>query len=108
VVRRARDDFKRANAKESEGPIERDEKLPPRWRASSVGMQKVNWDVVVDTTTGRLRMGFILRDHKGFIFAARSRTKLGNLEPIVAEALTAFYSTKFSRDLGLKNIFFGR
>jgi hypothetical protein len=36
---------------------------------------------VVDTTTGRLRMGFIVRDHEGFVFA------------------------EFSRDLGLRNIF---
>jgi hypothetical protein len=42
VVRKARDDFKRANAKESEGPIEHDETLPLRWKTPSVGMQKVN------------------------------------------------------------------
>jgi hypothetical protein len=108
VVRRARDDlddFKRPNAIESDGLIQRDETLPFRWKAPFVGMQKVNWDVAVDTTTDRLGMGFIVRDHEGFVLAARSRTKLRNLELVAVEALTAFYATEFSRDLNLRNIF---
>jgi hypothetical protein len=36
-----------------------------------------------------------------YVIAAQSLTKLENLELIAAEALSALYATKFSRDLGL-------
>jgi hypothetical protein len=68
-------------------------------------MQKVNWDVAVGTTTGRLGMGFIVRDYEGFVLVTRSRTKLGNLEPIMAKAFAAFCATEFNKDLGLRNCF---
>jgi hypothetical protein len=41
------DDFKKANAKESEG---HGETIHLRWKALTLGMQKLNWDVAVDTT----------------------------------------------------------
>jgi hypothetical protein len=47
----------------------------------------------------------IVRDRKDFVLVARSHTKLENLGLVAAEALAAFYATKFSKDLGLRKIF---
>lgn len=34
-------------------------------------------------------MGVIVRDHEGYVIAAKNLTKLGNLEPAAAEVLGA-------------------
>lgn len=36
---------------------------------------------------------YIVRDHKGYVIATKSLTKLGNLEPVVVEALAALHAT---------------
>jgi hypothetical protein len=53
-----------------EGPIEQRETPPLKWKALFVGMKKVKWDIVVDTTNEQLGMGFIVWDHEGFVLVA--------------------------------------
>jgi hypothetical protein len=70
----------------------------PKASTNSIGM--LLWIMLVDSWVSRL----IVRDYNGLVIAARSLTKMGNLEPVAAEALTAFHVAEFSKDLGLQNI----
>lgn len=45
--------------------------------------------MAIDKITGRMGLGAIVRDHKGYVIATKSLTKLGNLALITAEVLTA-------------------
>jgi hypothetical protein len=45
-----------------------------------------------------------MRDCNGLVIAVRNWTRLGNLEPIKAEALIAFQSVEFSLELWLHNV----
>ena len=58
----------------------------------------------MDTVNGRMGMGIILRNHNSLVVAARSRIKMGCLEPIAVEELAAFQVIEFSIELGLQDI----
>lgn len=53
---------------------------------------------------GRIGIGIVVRDHDGHVTMARSLMKMGNLEPVVTEALAAFHATLFCQELGLQNV----
>jgi hypothetical protein len=71
-----------------------------------VSMQKINWNVAIDTSIGRLGMGFIVRDHKGFHLATKSRTKLANLEPVAAQGIGNFLCNQIQQTSQSKKYFF--
>jgi hypothetical protein len=75
-----------------------------RWKAPPITTYKVDWDVAIDKLFGRMGLGAIVGNHMGFVIAAKSLSKMENLEPAVAEALGALYAAKFSRDLGIRSI----
>jgi hypothetical protein len=49
-------------------------------------------------------VGVIIRDEKGVVIAALSKTVSPIQEPAVGEAMGALAAAKFSRDIGLFNI----
>jgi hypothetical protein len=57
------DEFKKANAKDNEGQEEIRESIHHIWQALTFGLQKVNWDLVVDKTIGWMNMGIIVRSN---------------------------------------------
>jgi hypothetical protein len=56
---------------------------------------KVNRDVAIDKLSRQMELGAIVA------IAAKSLTKMGNLEPAAAKALGAMPAVKFCRNLGL-------
>ena len=75
-----------------------------KWMAPTHGWYKVNWDVAIDKSQGRVGIGAIIRDEKGQTLAALSKTRLENLEPITGEAFAAFSAVCLCRDLELQHI----
>ncbi|XP_059428715.1 uncharacterized protein LOC132162495 [Corylus avellana] len=53
---------------------------------------------------GRIGVGVLVRDHEGWVTAARSVTKSGFLEPTAAEAMAFFEGVWFCKDLGILSL----
>jgi hypothetical protein len=49
------------------------------WKEPTEFCYKVNWDAAVNKVIGRLRIGIVAWDHKEYVHAARSMTRLGHL-----------------------------
>jgi ribonuclease HI len=97
-------EFRRANSSDTSIATDGREVHHVKWFPPPEGKYKVNWDAAVDTVNGRLGIGIIVRNHNGLVIAARSRTKMGCLEPVAVEALAAFQAIEFSIELGLQDI----
>ena len=74
------------------------------WTAPNVGWLKANWDMAINKDQGRVGISVIIRDEKGRVVVAMSRTRLGLLEPTTGEALGAFQATRLILELGWHNI----
>lgn len=73
-----------------------------RWTPPSGGCYKLNCDAALDhRKEGIMGLGVIVRDYQGRVYAARSLTKRGALEPTVVEALAVFYGIKLCHERGL-------
>ena len=64
----------------------------------------MNWDVAFNSTMRTLSVGITVRDNRGQVHAASSKTIISAQEPVVAEAMGAFCAAEFSRDLGFQDI----
>jgi hypothetical protein len=56
-----------------------------KWEAPTNGWYKANWDVALDSSSGRMGIGVIIRDDKGGVIAAMSKTREGLLEPTMGK-----------------------
>jgi ribonuclease HI len=72
--------------------------------APSQGWYKANWDVAIDNLKGRVGLGVILRDERGQMLAAMSKTRIGTLEPSTGEAFVASSAVCFCRDIGVHRV----
>lgn len=73
------------------------------WKCPPLGVQKVNWDVAIDTLNKCIGIG-IVWDHEGYALVAKSITKFAIMELVVVEALAVLHATKFSHGLELHKI----
>lgn len=76
------------------------EESPTLWKKPPIGMNKVNRDVVVEKTHGRIGIGIVMQDNEGVVLAAHSTTRNIFIEPAVAKALAAWHAADFSREMG--------
>jgi ribonuclease HI len=65
---------------------------------------KVNWDVAINSTMRTMGVGIIVRDNRGQVHAASSKTIVSTQEPVVAEAMGALCAAEFIRDLGFQDV----
>lgn len=63
-------------------------------------MNKVNQDVVVEKTHGRIGIGIVMQDNEGVVLAAHSNTRNIFVDLGVAKALAAWHAADFSREMG--------
>lgn len=77
---------------------------PILWNKSPIGIFKINWEVDVDKGYGRIRIGIVVRDHKGVVLAARSTPKNILVDLVVVEALSTLCAVKFSKDMSFHDI----
>jgi hypothetical protein len=69
------EEYKKANLTETVSPTESKSGIYTTWKAPPKGYYKVNWDVDVDKFNGHMRIGIVVRDNKGFVHAAISRSE---------------------------------
>jgi ribonuclease HI len=79
----------------------RDEK---KWKPPLENMLKINWDIAMDTKTGVISVGIIVRDWRGSFIAAESKHLLLCAEPVVAETLAALQALMFCTEQGFQNV----
>jgi hypothetical protein len=66
------------------------------------GRLKMNWDVAVMSCRGNcIGVGVIVRDSKGLVIAAMSKTVEGLPAPVIAKAMGALQAAEFSIDLAI-------
>lgn len=75
-----------------------------KWCAPPAGCLKANWDVAIDREAGRVGMGVVVRDCEGRVKAAKSLTKLGNIDPTMGEAMAAFQAVSLCQALGVPTL----
>jgi ribonuclease HI len=91
---------------------ERRKKEPPddppnsTWKAPPQGWYKANWDAGIDRKKGRVGLGVIIRDHTGAMWAAKSQTRHGFLDPTAAEAWAALMAVQLCIEMGITHVQF--
>ena len=76
------------------------------WTAPPLGWVKANWDAAIMEKTGLVGLGVVIRDHQGNMVAAKSLTRTGLLEPVIAEAVAALIEIQISHELGYSTVWF--
>jgi ribonuclease HI len=61
-------------------------------------------DVAIDNSKARVGIGVILRDERGQVLAAMSKTRNGTLEPSTGEAFATSTAICFCRDIGVQRV----
>jgi hypothetical protein len=74
------------------------------WVKPACGWIKVNVDATLDKGTGKMGFGRIMRDHEGKFLAAKSITRMGSWDSIVAEAMAAYFGVIFSQEKGVQQM----
>jgi hypothetical protein len=77
---------------------------PCLWKNPPVGWFKANWDAGVNKTTGRVGLGTVIWDHQGRVWAAKSITWLGFLNPLAAEFLAAIMAVQLCNEMGIGQV----
>ncbi|XP_059428470.1 uncharacterized protein LOC132162224 [Corylus avellana] len=65
---------------------------------------KADWDIAVNLNGKRIGIGVIIRDSKGLVIAALSRTVDTCPAPVIAESMGALYASEFCCDLGVLDV----
>ncbi|XP_059429044.1 uncharacterized protein LOC132162842 [Corylus avellana] len=74
------------------------------WISPPPGRLKANWDVALNADGKRVATGVIIRDDKGLVIAALSRTVEACLAPVTAKAMGMLQATEFCQDLRMSDI----
>ena len=71
-----------------------------KWTAPDIGWLKLNWDASLASNKDWIGMGLVLRDEKGRLIAAHSKTFYGRLDVLKAEAKAALLAIQLCKSLG--------
>jgi ribonuclease HI len=74
------------------------------WTAPQPGWLKVNWDASFQRTHSWMGFGVVVRDEKGRLVAATSKTVAGSLEPALAEAWGALIAIRLCKTMNFRNV----
>ena len=75
-----------------------------KWSNPPDGVFKVNWDTALAKDQSGIGVGVIIRDGKGLVIAALSRTVHACLDPLTVEATIALHAVELCRDVGVQNL----
>lgn len=56
------------------------------WKASPIGVYKINWDVAIDKSRKLMGVGVIVRDGVGKVVVALHASQMNLLDPTLAKA----------------------
>ncbi|XP_059461766.1 uncharacterized protein LOC132190731 [Corylus avellana] len=77
-----------------------------RWQHPQLGWKKVNWEAFLASGKGWMGFGVLVRDEQGLVIAALSKTYVGSLNSLKAEAQAALMAVQFCKNLGLDCLHF--
>jgi hypothetical protein len=69
-----------------------------KWLVPNQGWHKV-WN-----SCGRLGIGVVVREERGRVVAAMSKTRQGSFEPTTGEAIASFHAASVCKDLGIQHL----
>jgi hypothetical protein len=70
------------------------------WKFPEAGFMKVNWDASLNLKAGVVGLGYVIRNEDGFVVDGY----MVQVDPLLAEAMTAFFALDFFFEMGLTNI----
>jgi hypothetical protein len=76
------------------------------WKAPPQDSFKINWDAGMDQKRGRVGLGVVIRDHQGRMWASKSRTVRGFMDPKTGETMAALMAVQFCQEMGFHNAHF--
>ncbi|KAK3230518.1 hypothetical protein Dsin_002399 [Dipteronia sinensis] len=100
-------EFHRANSPEAklhesaDGVNERSSNSVASWSPPGSGLFRINCDATVDSGTGKVGLGIIIRDGVGVVLACRSMPIMAGFSPLISKALAILYGLLFALDVGL-------
>jgi ribonuclease HI len=74
------------------------------WTAPNSGWFKANWDAALESKSGRMGYGVVIRDQNGQVRAAQSYFQQGFLSPAAAEARAAIMAVTLCKEVGFPKI----
>lgn len=74
------------------------------WKALPTDCLKANWDAGLDRKKGRMGLGVIIRDHLGRVWASKSQTRRGFLDPTTAEMMAALMAVQLCCEMGIRRV----
>jgi ribonuclease HI len=74
------------------------------WKSPPTGLYKVNWDVAINFSDGKMGYGGIVRDFMGTVQAAFCFSVDFVAEPVVAESFAALHTVEFCKNRGFTRI----
>jgi ribonuclease HI len=98
------EDFKLANEKPIPKVYVNENGQDEKWTAPTHGWYKANWDFAFNNSAGRMGVGVIVRDEKGEVAVAWSKSCLGSLEPTTGEAFALFHAVTLCNDVMFPNV----
>lgn len=96
--------YRRVNDNSSTQVADSNVASPVRWYSPLPEKYKANWDTAVDLKEKRIGIGVIIRDRRGMVFVALSKTIRAIYDPTTIEAVAALYAIELSRDTGLTKV----
>jgi ribonuclease HI len=76
----------------------------PWWKKPPAGSTKLNWDAAIDKQGARMGVGVVARNHNGDVVGAMCMTKPHIVDPTTAEAVGAWQTVEFCRQMGFSEI----
>lgn len=73
-------------------------------KAPPLGWYKANWDAGVNRKKGRLGLGAVIWDHQGRMWASKSLTCHGFLDPTTAETMAATMAVQLCYEMGIMQV----
>lgn len=96
--------YKRANDNSPTEVAKLNMVIPICWSNPPPNRYKVNWDAAIDLKEKRIGIGVIIRDHRGLVFAAQSKTIRAAYDPTTVEAVASLYAIELSCDSRPKEV----
>jgi ribonuclease HI len=97
--------FKLALERNAEPTVSSREEDVVKWCPPPTGCFKANWDAATSGDQKKTGVGVIIRDERGLVIAALSRTIFANFDPQTVEATTALHAVELCKDIGVQDNF---
>jgi ribonuclease HI len=72
------------------------------WKAPPHDYLKINWDAGIDFKRGCVGLGAIICNHQGRMWASKSQTRLGFMDPTTVETMATLMAVQLCQEKGIR------